>query len=118
MRMRPLLVSAACSGIAALALVISEGALLGMHVPGAGSGGGASAPQARSGGGAANGGQGSAGTFDTGEATPSPDSQTDQQSTDQMPSGNDQQSQAGPGGIDPGGLAQLLPVPTPITIGR
>ena len=115
--MRPLLVSAACSGIAALALVISEGAVFGVHLPRADSGAGASAPHARSGGAAADNAQGSAGTFDTG-ATPSPDSQTDQQSTDQTPSGNDQQSQAGPGGIDPSSLGQLLPVPTPIPIGR
>src|SRR2546429_3754050 len=98
--MRPLLVSSSCSCIASLALVISEGALLGIHVPGAGSGGGAPAPHARSSGTAADNAQGSAGTFDTGP-TPSPDLQADQQSTDQTPSGNDQQSQAGPGGIDP-----------------
>jgi len=115
MRMRPLLVSAACSGIAALALIISEGAISGAHVPRVASGGGASTPQARDGGGAANSGQGSSGTFDTGEATSSPD----QQSSDQMPAGggNDQPSQPKSGGVDPGSLARLVPVPTPIPIG-
>ena len=115
--MRPLLVSAACSGIAALALVISEGAVFGVHLPRADSGAGASAPHARSGGAAADNAQGSAGTFDTG-ATPSPDSQTDQQPGDQPPSGGGSgQPSSGGGGVDPGGLAQMLPVPPPIKVG-
>src|SRR5438445_11015434 len=100
MRMRPLLVSAACSGIAALALVISEGAVFGVHLPRADSGAAASAPHASSGGAAADNAQGSAGRFDAG-AAPSPDSQTVQPSTDQTPAGHDQQSHPGPGGIEP-----------------
>src|SRR5437588_12020059 len=110
MRVRPLLWSAACSTAAALALVISEGATSVTHAPLHLV---APPPQARSGDGSADSGQSTNGTFDTGPS-PSPDSQTDQQPVDQPPSGG--QPQSGSGGIDPNGLAQLLPAPPPIKV--
>src|SRR5256885_13066901 len=56
MRLRPILVSAACSAALALALVISEGAMSGAHVPHTAGGGKATVPQSESGN----------GTFDNG----------------------------------------------------
>ena len=114
MRVRPLLVSAVCSTVAASALVISEGALsTTTHAPLP------NPPQARSGGGPpADSAQGPGSTFDTGQSDPSADSQTDQQPYDQPPSGGGSgQPSSGGGGVDPGGLAQMLPVPPPIKVG-
>jgi len=115
MRWRPILVSAVLSGAAALALVMSESAMMGAHVPHSSGGGQASAPKTDSGNSTTVNG-----TFDNGESPsgafggePTSDS-PDQQSTEQPNSG-----QSGSGAINPlGTVQQLVPKPGPIPITR
>ena len=116
MRWRPILVSAVLSGAAALALVMSESAMMGAHVPHTSGGGQASVPKTDSGTGTAVNG-----TFDTGQSPsgafggdPTTDSPPDQQSTEQPDSG-----QSGSGAINPlGTVQQLVPKPGPVPITR
>src|SRR3989442_15380595 len=98
MRWRPILVSAVLSGAAALALVMSESAMMGAHVPHTSGGGQASVPKTDSGTGTAVNG-----TFDTGQSPtgafggePTNDSPPDQQPTGQPDSGH-----SGSGAMNP-----------------
>ena len=116
MRWRPILLSAVLSGAAALALVMSESAMMGAHVPHTAGGGQASAPKTDSGNSTTVNG-----TFDNGQSPsgafggdPTTDSPPDQQSTEQPDSG-----QSGSGAINPlGTVQQLVPKPGPIPITR
>jgi len=117
MQLRPILVSAACSAAAALALVISEGAMSGVHVPHAAGGGNAAVPKTES-------GNGTNGTFDNGPNSSGAfggdptgvgsDSSSDQQPAEQPASGQSDSS-----AIDPLATAhQLLPKASPIPVTR
>jgi len=115
MRWRPILVSAVVSGAAALALVMSESAMMGAHVPHSAGGGQASAPNTDSGNsttvnGTFDNGQSPSGAFGGETTNDSPE----QQSTEQPDSG-----QSGSGAINPlGTVQQLVPKPGPIPITR
>lgn len=111
MQVRPFLASAACSAVAALALVLSEGAWAGAHLLHHAGGVNGSAPKST---------PATASTFDNGtspsgafggDPAAGSDSSTDQSPADQSSSGQE----ASGGGFDPGSLAQqLLPVPDPV----
>jgi len=118
MRWRPILVSAAISGAAALALVMSESAMMGAHVSHPSGGGQASVPKTDSG----NGGDTAVnGTLDNAQnpsgasgADTTTDSPPDQQPAEQPNSG-----QSNSGGINPlGTVQQLVPKPGPVPITR
>ncbi|HVH63023.1 MAG TPA: hypothetical protein VNA65_05435 [Candidatus Dormibacteraeota bacterium] len=116
MRVPPYVVAAGCSLVAATALVISEGALSGVHAPHIGAAGSAPASGGANGSGSVPQNQSSSAPNSGVDQSAAPqDAQTGEQSGDQSMAGdNSQPAQSGSGGVDPGSVTQILPLPPAI----